>query len=69
MSSHGRWDYHARMHGFIHDSRLRACHSCLLGLMYIFKLLYAIRCFMVMDCLGFQFIGNYIKGQALPFSC
>jgi len=29
--------YHARMHGLIHDSRLRACHSCLLGLMYALK--------------------------------
>jgi hypothetical protein len=54
---------HVHIHGFIHDSWLRACQSCLLGLMYVLKLLYAIR------CLGFQLVGSYIKGQALPFSC
>jgi hypothetical protein len=61
--------YHARMHGLIHDGRLRACQSCFLGLMYILKLLYVIRCFKVMACLGFQLISDYRKGQALPFSC
>jgi len=59
---------HAHMHGLIHDGQLRACQSCLLGLMYVFKLLYAIRCFRVMACLGFQLVDNSIKGQALPFS-
>jgi len=44
---------HARMHGLIHDGRLWACQSCLLGLMYALRLLYAIRCFRVMACLGF----------------
>jgi len=28
---------HAHMHGLIHDGQLRACHSCLLGLMYVLK--------------------------------
>jgi len=28
---------HAHMHGLIHDGRLRACQSCLLGLMYVFR--------------------------------
>jgi hypothetical protein len=60
---------HARMHGLIHDSRLRACQSCLLGLMYILRLLYTIKCFRVMACLGFQLIDGCIKGQALPFFC
>jgi hypothetical protein len=41
----------------------------LLRLMYILKLLYDIRCFKVMACLGFQLVDGYIKGQALPFSC
>ncbi len=50
------------MHGLIHDGRLRACPSCLLGLMYVLKWLYVIK------CLGFQLFGDYIKGQALPFS-
>jgi hypothetical protein len=44
---------HAHIHGLIHDSQLWACQSCLLGLMYVFRLLYAIRCFRVMACLGF----------------
>jgi hypothetical protein len=35
---------HACMHGLIHDGRLRACQSCLLGLMYVLRLLYTIRC-------------------------
>jgi hypothetical protein len=26
---------HARMHGLMHDDWLRACPSCLLGLMYV----------------------------------
>jgi hypothetical protein len=26
---------HACMHGLIHDGQLRACPSCLLGLMYV----------------------------------
>jgi hypothetical protein len=45
--------YHACMHGLIHDGRLQACQSCLLGLMYALRLLYAIRCFRVMACLEF----------------
>jgi hypothetical protein len=44
---------HAHMHDLIHDSWLWTCQSCFLGLMYIFRLLYAIRCFRVMACLGF----------------
>jgi len=28
---------HTRMHGLIHDSRLQACQSCLLGLMYTLR--------------------------------
>jgi len=60
---------HAHMHGLIHDNRLRACQSCLLGLMYVFRLLYTIKCFRVIACLGFQFVDDCIKGQALPFSC
>jgi len=44
---------HARMHDLIHDGRLQACQSCLLGLMYVLRLLYAIRCFRVVACLGF----------------
>jgi len=32
---HDSW--HAHMHGFIHDDRLRACQSCLLGLMYVLR--------------------------------
>jgi len=50
------------VHGLIHDGQLRACPSCLLGWMYVHKWLYAIK------CLGFQLVGGYIKGQALPFS-
>jgi len=50
------------MHGLIHDGRLRACHSCLLGLMYVHRLLYVIRCFKVMACLGFELVDGYIKG-------
>jgi hypothetical protein len=59
---------HARMHGFIYDGRLWACQSCLLGLMYVVRLLYAIRCFRVMACLGFQLVDNCMKGQTFPFS-
>jgi hypothetical protein len=51
---------HARIHGLIHDGRLRACPSYLLGLMYVLKWLYAIR------CLGFQSFGGCMKG-AKPF--
>jgi hypothetical protein len=58
---------HAHMHGFINDGRLRACQSCFLGLMYLFKLLYAIKCFRVMVCLGFQLFYGCIKGQVFPF--
>jgi hypothetical protein len=29
--------YHVCMHGLIHDGRLWACHSCLLGLMYALR--------------------------------
>ncbi len=61
--------YHARMHGLIHDGRLQACQSCLLGLMYVLRLLYAIRCFRVMACLRFKLVDSYIKGQIFPFSC
>jgi hypothetical protein len=28
---------HAHMHGLIHDDWLRACHSCLLKLMYALR--------------------------------
>jgi len=48
--------------GLIHDGQLRACPCALLGLMYSFKRLYAIR------YLGFQFVGNDIKGSTLSFS-
>jgi hypothetical protein len=41
----------------------------LLGLTYVLRLLYAIRCFRVVACLRFQLVGDYIKGQALPFFC
>jgi len=34
-----------------------------------FRLLYVIRCFRVMACLGFQLVDICIKGQVLPFSC
>jgi len=34
---------HARMHGLIHDGRLRACQSCLLGLIYALGLMYVLR--------------------------
>ncbi len=37
--------------------------------MQVFSLMYAIKCFRVMACLGFQLVGGYIKSQALPFSC
>jgi hypothetical protein len=30
-------NYHAHMHGIMHDNRLRAYPSCLLGLMYVYK--------------------------------
>jgi hypothetical protein len=30
-------NYHVHIHGLIHDNRLRAYQSCLLGLMYILK--------------------------------
>ncbi len=60
-------DCRVRMHGLIYDGRLWACQSCLLGLMYVLRLLYAIRCFRVMVFLGFQLVGDCIKGQALPF--
>jgi hypothetical protein len=59
---------HAYMHGLIHDGQLQACQSCLLGLMYVFRLLYAIKGFKVMVCLGFQLIDGCIKGQVFPFS-
>jgi len=36
------------------------------GLIYVFRLLYAIRCFRVIACLGFQFVDSYIKGQIFP---
>jgi hypothetical protein len=29
---------HVHMHGLIHDGRLRACPSCLLGLMYVCRI-------------------------------
>jgi len=44
-----------------YDGRLRACPSCLLGLMYVLRWLYVIR------CLGFQLVGGCIKSQAFPF--
>jgi hypothetical protein len=44
VSSTYGWVCHARMHGFIHDGRLWACPSCLLGLMYVLRWLYTIRC-------------------------
>jgi len=50
------------IYGLIHDGQLRACPYALLKLMYGLKWLYVIR------YLGFQFVGNCIKGQALPFS-
>jgi hypothetical protein len=28
---------HACIHGLIHDARLQACPSCLLGLMYVYR--------------------------------
>jgi hypothetical protein len=43
-----------------------------LRLLYVIRLLYAIRCFRcfrVMVCLRFQLVNDYMKGQALPFSC
>jgi hypothetical protein len=49
------------VHGFIHDGQLQAYPRALLELMYDLRWLYVIR------YLGFQFVGNYIKGQALPF--
>jgi hypothetical protein len=52
-----------------HDDRLWACQSCLLKLMYVFRLLYVIKCFRVMICFGFQFVNGCIKNQALPFFC
>ncbi len=64
---------HVHIHGLIHDSFLQACQSCLLGLMYalrvmyVCRLLYVIRCFRVMACLGFELIGDHIKGQAFSF--
>jgi hypothetical protein len=61
-------NYHACMRGFIHDDRLRACQSCLLGLMFVLRLLYATRVFRVMVCLGFQLVDGCIKRQVLPFS-
>jgi hypothetical protein len=57
------WNCRASIHGLIHDIWLWACQSCLLRLIYVLKLMYVIR------CLGFQLVGSYIKGQALPFSC
>ncbi len=56
------YNCHACMHGFIHDGQLQASQSCLLGLMYVLRLLYVIR------CLRFQLVGGCIKGQTLPFS-
>jgi hypothetical protein len=53
---------YAHTHGLIHDGRLWACPSWLLGLMYVLRWLYIIR------CLGFQFVGGCIKGQPPPFS-
>jgi hypothetical protein len=41
---------HVHMHGFIHDSWLPTCQSCLLRLMYILRLLYVIKCFRVSVC-------------------
>jgi len=57
---------HACMHGLIHDDQLQACQSCLLGLMYVLKLLYFIRCFRVMACLGLQLVDGYIKAKLFP---
>jgi hypothetical protein len=31
------YNCHARMHGLIHDGQLQASQSCLLGLMYTFR--------------------------------
>jgi len=50
------------IHGLIHDGQLRACPCALLGLMYGLRRLYAIR------YLGFQFVGDGIKGPTLSFS-
>jgi hypothetical protein len=48
------------MHALMHDDRLWACPSCPLGLMYVIRWLYAIK------CLGFHFIGGYIKAKPFP---
>ncbi len=55
---------HARMHGLMHDRQLWACPSCLLGLMYVLRWLYAIK------CLRFQLVGDCIKAKPFlfPFS-
>jgi hypothetical protein len=50
------------VHGLIHDGQLRACPCALLGLMYGLKRLSTIR------YLGFQFVGDSIKGPNLSFS-
>jgi hypothetical protein len=50
------------VHGLIHDGQLRACPCALLELMYGLKQMYAIR------YLGFQFVGDDIKGPNLSFS-
>ncbi len=34
--------------------------------MYIFRLLYVIRCLKVMVCLGFQLVGRCIKAKFFP---
>ncbi len=31
------WGCHAHIHGLIHDGQLWACPSCLLGLMYVYR--------------------------------
>ncbi len=50
------------IHGLIHDGQLRACPCALLGLMYGLRQLYTIK------YLGFQFVGDGIKGPNLSFS-
>jgi hypothetical protein len=40
-----------------------------LGLMYVLRLLYAIRCFRVMACLGFQLFWRLYKRLSFPLSC
>jgi hypothetical protein len=61
------WFYHARMHSFMHDDRLRACPSYLLGLLYDCKVMNVLKWLCAIRFRVSAF-GGYIKGPSPSLS-